>query len=149
MSLVLPREETFTVGAVNHPKYLHGTLRVDHPMVDRLRFGWGDWPGDARLCLYANTKRNTWDLYRLEFDATYRLCARSPRAERLGDAAFWKIVRGLQGRDTRAGYDIVADIDAHEEALERDIDRRATAQQEDAIDRFGFELKKAGATDYL
>lgn len=146
--LVLPRE--LDVGAVNHPLNLHGCLRVDHPIVDRLRFGWAEWPGDARLCIYANTKRNTWDLYRLEFDASYRLCARSPRGDRrLGDETFWHIVRGLQNRDTRLGYDVVADVEAHEEQLERDIERRAAAAEEDAIDRFGFELVKAGATDYL
>lgn len=143
--IILPREEA---AVVQHPLHLHGCLRVDHPMVDDLQLGRGDWEGDARLALYANVKRDTFDLWRLEHDGKYRLAARSPRGERLGDQTFWKLARGLQMRDIRRGFDVVAALDAHEEALERAQDKEDSDFNQDFADRFAHALKRDGALDY-
>lgn len=131
MPPVVLREHTLDL--VDHPEYLRlprrgGVLqRIDDPLVAPIRDGYPPlgWEGDARYALYADPQRKSWVLVRLEGDGVYR-----PEAETTFAAAgvgaidvVGQLLQFLVSHDTRRGYDVVADVDAHNAALDREQDR--------------------------
>lgn len=159
--LVLPREERVHIA---HPETMRGAfnggekwLRLDHEIVRSLQQGYGDWHGDERYAIYAVPERTTahpkgqWVLVRLAHNGRYV-------AERVyeGDefsASFEflaRLIRDLQEHDVRRGYDPIADVARHNEALERRQDRDFSDFTSDFADHYLYrELKKAGADAYL
>lgn len=120
MRIPILREQTLPT--VAHPETLRGLvsagevrLRVDHPINEWLQHGFSSWPGDPRLCLYANTftwadrPQGSWELWRLEVDGRYRLHSDyDGRLHLLGPDFFWQLVDRFHIGDTRTGHDPLA-----------------------------------------
>lgn len=109
------------LGRIAHPDHLVVTGRaltlIDDPLVAPLGDGYAPlgWEGDARLALYIDRRRGEWVLVRLEADATYRIVATTDLlAQHLAPVdVVGQLVSFLVTHDARRGYDVVADIDAH------------------------------------
>jgi hypothetical protein len=156
--LVLPNEETLPV--VHHPETLRGAFRdghkfsyVHHEIQRCLQRGYGEWPGDPRYALYAHPDpppAGTWYLVRLEYDRVYRTENRWPGTEFSSNFELLAaVIRWVQEHDTRRGYDPVAEIEAHEAALERERERVFSDFTQDFADHYLYHaLKKDGADDY-
>lgn len=143
----LPREAY--LGRIEHPLGLHGAVRVDHPVVDAIQQGIGWWEGDPRLALYADAKRGMWLLYRLEHDGVYRLEGhqRQPlpgqRGMTLGEDLLNTILTHYAEHDLRRGFDPIAQLDAHNDAREAQLDAELSDfAVNDFADRFRFALRK-------
>lgn len=155
--VVLPREATLP--RVDHPVNLKGWVRkgeartrIDHEINGWLQRGNGVWPGDPRMCLYANTipttedPKGVWELWRLEWNGQYQLEGTYRGGQwLLGPDLFNHVVADFHRRDTRRGYDVLADIEQHEAARERRIDRDFSDYTQDFADTYLYPaLKKAG-----
>lgn len=109
------------LGRVAHPDHLVVAGRllslIDDPLVAPLGGGYAPlgWEGDRRLALYIDRRRGEWVLVRLEVDATYRIVATTDLvAQHLAPVdVVGQLISFLVSHDARRGYDVVADIDAH------------------------------------
>ena len=126
--ILAPREQT--VERVAHPDVLRlggrHLLLVDDPFTRPIQDGHPTlgWEGDARLALYVDQPNKQWVLVRLERDGVYRITATTDLAS-VAHAAIdivGQLVTFLVEHDIRRGYDVVADIDAHNDARERRLD---------------------------
>lgn len=99
------------------------------------------WAGDPDLWVELDQATNT-----------FVVCRYDPRTGGPMDVTRWSppltagLLIRLRDADTRRpGNDPLARMDAENEALERDLDRRLAEQTFEAADRLTFEMHKAGA----
>ncbi len=145
------RELTLTRVAHPDPMPEHvagpGVILIVDPVADPITRGDPTlgWEGDARLGLYFNVPRRAFELWRLETTGAYMRVARLPGAGSGGinaPEAVARLIVHLVTHDTRRGYDVKADVDAHNRTLDR-VAAKATA------DKLSGELvlKRAGVPE--
>lgn len=158
--LLLPREENPV--RIEHPLTMRGMfkdgdkwLRLDHEIVVAVQRGNGTtWGGDPRYAIYSHPKpapKGRWLLVRLAHNGRY-VVERAYPGERFTTSPEFQnqLLRDLAEHDTRQGYDVVAEMNRHNEMLERQRDADFSAFTEDFADHYLYrELKKAGADAYL
>lgn len=117
------------------------SLMVDSDFYDRLHNGDASvgWVGDPRLAVYHENGRI--EIWRHCEDGEPRLIVRSrPGMDRL-DAG---VLRFLAEHDSqsRRNYDVRADMDAVNAAVQKELDRQQAERQEEAHERLYHALKK-------
>lgn len=126
----LARETTYD--RVAHPDVLtigkRSLLLVDEPLTRPIQDGHPTlgWEGDARFALYIDGRTKQWVLVRLEADGVYRITTETDMGA-VGKGAIdvvGELIVFLVTHDQRRGFDVIRAIDSHNEARERDLDRR-------------------------
>src|SRR5438552_2199634 len=130
-----PRENSFH--GFRHPDPLRVDGReltlISDPLVDRVTkgdpiLGWG---GDSRLAVYLDPVGRNWLLFRLEHDGRYRVVAqRAADTVSVVDLIPQLILR-LIAHDTRRGYDVAADVNAVNAAVDAEHERQRAERTED------------------
>lgn len=82
-------------------------------LLDRLHNGQPEvgWEGDPRLALAFNRQTDRWELWRFEHDSQYRLVGVS----KPGCSFPPDTIQNLVSIDGRRGYDVVKDVERHNE----------------------------------
>ena len=115
------------LGRVRHPEHLRlfgrSLTLIDDPVTRPIAEGHPamGWEGDGRLALYADPVAKQWVLVRLELDGQYRRVAGTTlHATHTGAIDIvGQLIGFLVSHDTRRGFDVIADVDRHNNALER------------------------------
>lgn len=117
------------------------TLLMDSDFEHRLKHGDASvgWIGDERLGVYQAD--GCLELRRLCEDGELRLIARSRPGLRVLDT---QMLRWLAERDSqsRRAYDVRAEIDAHNDEIRRDAERRRQAQTEAFAEKLQWALRR-------
>lgn len=129
-----------------HPEVIDGEwLRVDHPVLDPLRFGEPTlgWEGDPRLVVYLYGPTRQFTLWRLEDDGQYRPVGHLPAGASLTPESVNQAIRWLISIDTRRGFDPYEYAVESSEAREREVARTYRDRLAHMADRLLFALSRA------
>lgn len=159
MPIPILREETRR--RIHHPETLRGLVaagdvrvRIDHDINRWFQDGFGAWPGDPRLCLYANVytyperPKGSWELWRLEADGRYHLHSDyDGRVYMVGPDFFWQVIERFHKGDIRAGHDPIAEQEKRAEQIARSQARDFRDYTEDILDHYVWPaFNRAGRT---
>lgn len=108
-------------------------------LVRRLREGDSTgWEGDPRLTLAWNRPERRYELWRLERDSQYRLVARGP----IDGGMPYDLTRQLVAHDQRRGFDVFAEVRAHNAEVERRQEADLTEKMAPAYEKLRWALRK-------
>jgi len=154
MKLLLPNEPAVVV---QHPVTMRGYFRdgekfqrLDHEIVRALQVGHGSWPGDERYSIYAHPDPlpdGRWFLVRLAHDERYVVERVFRGSEFRTNFAFLnELTRWISEHDSRAGYDVAAEVAKHNDRVEAERDRVFSDMTQDFADHYlHTALRKDGA----
>lgn len=113
-------------------------------LIDRLHNGDATlgWEGDPRLALAFNKETQRWELWRLEVDNKYRICARS----QAGHAFPPSLIPALVAQDGRRGHDALGAVVKHNEQVEKDEMSALAEAMGPAHERLFWALRKDDRT---
>lgn len=131
-----PRELTLAANELVHPERIGNSLtwipgRGLDELADDLRMF------DPRLTLAYHGQQKRWELWRFE-GGRYNLVCRS----RPGLPFPGNLLHELQMRDARNGHDPAAEVQAHNDALDREAERKHDELTHEVAERVAYSVRK-------